>query len=428
MGSVRGLCLSLVAAGLTAGLGALGTPSSQAALPGPDSTSWTPVKKSTVVLTDQAGDLATPHLDLTAAGGALATATVFVAADLSHASFRFHVAAAPAAGAPGGYVVQFDTNDSTAGWERALRYDPDASTITFFTGGPNAGVKDAGTPSTVLPTTAATATTYPGADGGAYVAFAVPRTALSSAGISLGAPMVIGTSTVTGAGLDAPLLGAPKADVLGIKKFGLGTPGWGTLATDVLPVDSDGDGVPDNADNCPVDVNPLQEDDDQPTTPPTPGTDNSLPPEPAQNIPDGTEGLGNACDPTPRGYDSDEDGVGYLDDECVERPGVKENGCPDHSSTVSTLRYNGKKKLFTGATRGSTYDECTPVRTLSLRRVARGADPELRVVKSNAAGKFRIKLAKKPKKGKYYVHVDPKNMISVGVICFADNSPKITIR
>ena len=240
--------------------------------------------------------------------------------------------------------------------------------------------------------------------------------------------MVIGTSTVAGAGLDVPALGAAKADVLGIKKFGLGNPGWGTLSTDPLPVDSDGDGVPDNADNCPVDVNPLQEDDDQATNPPTPGTDNSLQPEPAQNIPDGTEGLGNACDPTPRGYDSDEDEVGYLDDECIERPGVQENGCPGHSATVATLHYNAKKKVFSGATRGAVHDECGPLRTVSLLRVMPGSDPELKTVKSNDEGKFSIKVAKAPKKGQYYVHVDPKNNLDVGVVCFADNSPKITFR
>lgn len=423
MGSVRGLCLGMVAAGLVTGLGAVAAPSSQAALPGPDSTSWTPVKKSAVVRGDEAGDLGTPHLDLTKAGGPLGDGTVFVAADLTHASFRFHVAAAPAAGATGGYVVQFDTNGSTAGWERALRYDPAANTITFFTAANNAGVKDAGTVGTVIPTSAATATTYPGADGGAYVAFAVPRTGLASAQISLGAPMVLGTTTEAAtAGLDGgSLLGAAKADVLGVKKFGFSAPSWASLATDPLPVDSDGDGVPDNVDNCPVDVNPLQEDDDK-------SLDGTLQPSEVLGIPDGTEGMGNACDPTPRGYDSDEDGVGYLDDECKERPGVKENGCPDHSSTVSTLRYNGKKKLFTGATRGTLYDECGPRRTVSLRRVTKGADPELKVVKSDAAGKFTIKVATKPKEGKYYVHVDPKNMLSAGVNCFADNSPKIDIR
>ena len=38
MGAIRGLCLGVVAAGLTAGLGTLSAPpAAQAALPGPDS-------------------------------------------------------------------------------------------------------------------------------------------------------------------------------------------------------------------------------------------------------------------------------------------------------------------------------------------------------------------------------------------------------
>lgn len=416
------LGLGLIATGLTAGLGILATPASQAALPGPDSSSWLPVKKSTTTLTDSAGDLGTPYLDLTAAGGALATATVFVAADLTHASFRFHVAGAVPSPATGGYVVQFDTNGSTAGWERALRYDPAANTITFFTAPNNAGVKDAGTIGTVLSTTAATATTYPGADGGAYVAFAVPRTALTSAGISLGVPMVLGTTTQAGtAGLDGGnLLAAAKADVLGVNKFGLSPPAWSTLATDPLAVDSDGDGVPDNADNCPVVANPGQEDDDK-------ALDNSLPPEPVQNIPDGTEGLGNACDPTPRGYDSDEDGVGYLDDQCLERPGLQENGCPAHDATVAVLRYSARKKVFSGDVRGSVYDECGARRNVTVLRSVAGPDRALKTVRSDAEGNFSIKLATKPKAGKYYAHVDPKNNVDIGLLCFADNSPKIQV-
>lgn len=422
MGTVRGLCLGVVAAGLTAGLSAVGTPASQAALPGPDSASWAPVKKATAVLTDGAGDLGTPHLDLTPAGGALSTATVFVAADLVHASFRFHVAAAPAGGAAGGYVVQFDTDGNTAGWERALRYDPAASSITFFNAGPNAGVKEAGTPGTVLTTTAATAAIYPGADGGAYVAFAVPRPALTSAGITLGSPMVIGTTTEAGkAGLDGGgLLAAAKADVLGVAKFGLSAPGWASLATDPLAVDSDGDGIPDNTDNCPVVPNADQADDDKAL--------DTLESDPPKGIPDGTEGKGNVCDATPRGYDSDNDDVGFLDDVCPERPGVQDDGCPGHSPTVATLHYKAAKKLFSGATRGAVHDECAPRRTVSLRRVAPGTDPELKTVKSNDEGRFRIKLTKAPKKGQYYVRVDPKNHLDLGVVCFGDNSPKITIR
>ena len=421
--AVGALGLGVITAGLTAGLGAVVTPQAQAVLPGPDSSSWIPVKKAAAVMTDGASDFTTTHLDLTPAGGALGPATAFVGADLAHGSFRFHVAAAPAS-LPGGYVVQFDTDGNTAGWERALRFDPATGNVTIFTAGPNAALGAAGTLASTVPTTAATAATYPGADGGAYVAFAVTRTTLTAAGIALGSPMVFGTTSATGAGIfnGDGLFTPPSGDVLGASSRSIfGATAWSAVATDPLAIDSDGDGFADTADNCPVVANPGQEDDDK-------TLDNSLPPEPVQNIPDGTEGLGNACDPTPRGYDSDEDGVGYLDDQCIERPGVQDNGCPGHDATVATMRYNAKKKVFSGTVRGSVYDECGDRRGVSVLRVAPGADPVLKTVRSNSDGKFSIKVATKPKAGKYYVHVDPKNNFDIGLLCFADNSPKIDVR
>ncbi len=432
MGAIRGLCLGLIAAGLTAGLGTLATPQAQAALPGADSSSWIPVKKAGTVLTDGAGDFTTTHLDLTPSGGALGPAAGFVAADLAHVSFRFHVAALPASAA-GGYVVQFDTDGNPAGWERALRYDPSTSTITFFTAGPNAGVTVAGTAGTTVPTTAATAASYAGADGGAHVAFAVSRAALTSAGIAPGVPMVMGTTSGTGAGLVAGggLFVPVTADVLGTPAFGVfGAPGWGTLATDPIAIDSDGDGIADNADNCPLVANPGQEDFDNSSVD---GGDGQLPPgenpgDPT-DFPDGTEGMGDACDRTPKGYDPDGDGVGLLaPDECPERPGVRDNGCAGLSATVATLRYNARQKVFSGAVRGADYDECAPRRTVTVLRVVPGPDPELKTVKSNDEGKFSIKFSRPPKKGKYYVHVDPRNNLEIGLNCFADNSPKIAVR
>ncbi|MDZ5622570.1 thrombospondin type 3 repeat-containing protein [Nocardioides sp. HM23] len=418
MGAIRGLCAGVMVAGLTAALGTA-SPTAEAALPGPDSGSWIAVKKAGTTATDGAGDLATAHLDLTAAGGTLGPATVFVAADLVHASFRFHVAALPA-DAAGGYVVQFDTDDNPAGWEAALRYDPSADTVTFFTAGANAGVKIAGTSAgSPVAMSPSTATSYPGADGGAYVAFAVPRSRLTSAGITLGAPMVIGTTTGTGAALDAGgLLAAAKADVLGTPKFGgLNPPAWNTLDTDRIEFDSDGDGIADDLDNCPVHSNPGQEDDDA-------AVDNSLPPG-TTGMPDGTEGKGNACDRTPRGYDLDKDGVGHMDDRCPERPGLGSDGCLARSTTSAILRYVPRAKAFVGSVRAD-YDVCVPRRNVTVFKLVSGPDRKLGTVKTDAAGKYR--LAKRASSGKYYAQVDTKLIWTEGARCYAVKSPRIQVR
>lgn len=415
-----GAAASLVATALSM----VATPTAHPAapvLPGPDSASWIAIAKNGSPATDPTNDFVpAAHLNLTPAGGTLGTSTAYLSADLEHAYFRFHVAAAPGAGATGGYVVQFDSNGAPAGWEGAIRYDLAAGTVGVYTAPANSGPKEPGTLVSTVPSTAIAATTYPGTAGGAFVAFAVPRARLTAAGINLGGPMVLGGTTLAGAALDAkpPLLGQPPSDILGVAKT---TPGWSTAASDPPAIDSDGDGLADSVDNCPVVPNPGQEDDDK-------ALDNSLPPEPLQNIPDGTEGQGNACDPTPRGYDSDEDNVGYLDDECIERPGLQENGCPAHDATVAVLRYSAKNKVFSGAARGSVYDECGPRRSVTVLRFVPGPDRAVKTVRTNAEGKFSIKLATKPKAGKYYAHVDPKNNFDIGLLCFADNSPKIDVR
>jgi hypothetical protein len=418
VGAVRGLCLGLVAAGLTAGLGAVAGPGAQAALPGPDSASWIALKKSGTTLTDDAGDFTPGHLDLTPSGGTLGTATVFLAADLLHGSFRFHVAALPAGGS-GGYVVQFDTDGDTAGWERALRYNPDADTVTIFTAGPNAGVTDAGTLTATVPMTTATATSYAGANGGAHVAFAVPRSRLASAGIVLGDPMVVGTTGQAGAGLDPGALAGivpPKGDVLGIGKHsGLGAPAWNTLVTDPIAIDSDGDGVPDKDDNCPITPNPGQEDDDK-------VLEDAYPPTHAL---DGTEGDGNVCDATPRGQDLiDGDGVGALDDQCGEQYGLLANGCPAQSTTVAVLRYRAKRTKFTGGVRAD-YDQCEPRRKVTVLRSVKGPDRRIGTVRTRANGSYVLDLDKRARNGKYYAAVDPK--WTLGARCFGRKSPKIQV-
>ena len=433
MGALRTLGLGTATAVVAAGLVVATAPVSHAAdpvLPGPESPKWLALKKDGAIATDPTNDHNVAHLNLTPAGGSQADATAFVAADLEYAYFRYHVAAQPGADAAGGYVVQFDTDGNTAGWEQALRYDPVARTVTFFSSGVNSGVKVAGAAGTTVPPTRTGGTSYAGGDSGGYVAFAVPRDRLAAIGVGLGGPMVLGTTTAAGAGLDAskPLLGQAAADVLGTGNFGGllgGNPAWGTLSTDPLPIDSDGDGVDDSIDNCPVHANPGQEDFDEASDGVRPPGEN---PNDPNDFPDGTEGMGDACDRTPYGYDPDGDGVGLLvPDKCPERPGVGADGCPAQSTTVAVLRYNAKLKRFSGTVRAA-YEECVPRRSVTVLRVTRGPDKQIRSVRTGTAGRYGFKVTRKPAKGKYYATVDRRSDFEVGVNCLRVNSPKIEVR
>ena len=425
--------LGTVAAMVAAGLGVASTSDADAAdFPAPTSPSWLPVEKASAPLTDGAGEVdpAVGYLDLTPAAGPLGNAVAFVHADLQHAFFRLHVAALPADGAAGGYVVQFDTDNNLGGWERALRYDPVAGTVTFFsapaTG--NSGVTEKGTVLSTLPLPAANRTKYAGADGGAHVAFALTRGSLASAGISIGSPMVIGATTQPAADFGAALnatsflgLGKAKADILGVGKT---NPSWQSVASDPLEIDSDTDGIADNLDNCPVIPNPFQEDDDKATTPPTLGTDHSLP-QGTVGQPDGTEGRGNVCDPTPRGYDIDEDKVGMMDDQCPEQYGVLDNGCVAQSTTNATLRYLPRVKTFKGVVRAAE-DQCVPRRNVTIFKMVAGPDRNLGTVRSDAAGRYVLKRARRAPRGNYVAKVDPK--WTLGARCFGGKSPKIAVR
>jgi len=89
---------------------------------------------------------------------------------------------------------------------------------------------------------------------------------------------------------------APGAPPFFTRTFGFSE--FFSQSNGVVPLDSDGDGVPDAEDNCPATANPDQADTDH-------------------------DGQGNACDP-----DDDNDGVPDDADECPVEAGTGANGCP----------------------------------------------------------------------------------------------------
>lgn len=422
MGAARAIGLGAATALVAAGVGVVTpTPAAHAdpVLPGPTSDSWMPLKKSGAVATDPTNDQSVASSNLTPAGGALGTSTAYVTADLQYVYFRFHVAEAPTADTTAGFVVQFDTDGDPTGWESALRLDLPAKTVTLFTADANSGVKATGTSSGTIAATQVGATTYPGADGGAFVAFAVPQTRLPDT-LKLGGTMVLGATSQPGAGLDAkkPFLGQAPADVLGTGNFGglSGNPAWDTLMTDPFLIDIDGDGIPDQDDNCQRVANPDQADDDA-------AVDFTLPPG-SVGQPDGTEGKGNACDETPRGYDVDGDDVGLMDDACPEQYGLLANGCVAQSTTTAILRYKARTKTFSGLI-GADYDQCLPKRRVAVYRQVKGPDVQLGAVRTDGTGHYKLVVTKRPRAGTYYSSVDPK--WTLGARCFAVKSAKLKV-
>jgi hypothetical protein len=144
-----------------------------------------------------------------------------------------------------------------------------------------------------------------------------------------------------------------------------------TLTLTYATCDSDGDGVEEKVDNCPLVAN-------------------------ADQVNRDVDALGDACD-----LDIDGDGLGNSNDGCARTAAATESGCPPVGRAASLSYVKATKKLK--AVVRSDMPSCRGDAKVTLFRAKPGKDTKLVVGTTNSSGRWTRKAPKVA--GRYYVKV-----------------------
>ena len=145
------------------------------------------------------------------------------------------------------------------------------------------------------------------------------------------------------------------------------------------PLDRDSDGKPDSIDNCDLTANPTQADADR-------------------------DGIGDACDPTPRGPDIDHDGKGSVDDRCPTVYGKDRYGCPIATPASNDRDHDGRIDPLDACPNepAGTKDGCPLPAVTALSATSRKRRASIAVRTSRAAA---VKITVQRKGTKRWVRV-----------------------
>lgn len=157
--------------------------------------------------------------------------------------------------------------------------------------------------------------------------------------------------------------------------------------------DSDGDGIEEKVDNCPVVLNSEQLDRD-------------------------ADGRGDACDD-----DTDGDTVANIADGCPAITAVTASGCPVADRTAR-LRHLRKKRDLVVRVR-SYYPECQARAQVVLWREKKGEDKVVKRLTTSSRGKKALDAPRRP--GRYYLTAEPAYAAAVAE-CPPTTSRSVRIR